>query len=442
MAWIRKLGLFWALMGLLLAALVVASLDWRGAEDRSGPKVVASFAASGDLRAGAAKASLVPDFPAPFADFTGGGDLSFAGVIEPVHARAVVLEAGGKRIALVSVELAVVSAPLREKVIKSVADLHLDDVVIAATHTQSSIGGYWDGRFGPWLGLGAYDAKVEAFVVERVSTALHEAAAAMVPAKLGAASLEVSHFGLNRHGDKLPVDGVMTASRISNLAGDTIARLVIFGVHASIVDRDLRQLSPDWPGSLATAMEADGGVTLFWQGAGGDTTWGKRQGNLAPLDRAHKFGVAVAGDARGALAAGGEGEASVAIAHARVRVPLPKVDSSGSMPWILAPIVSNLVHAWIHPGTCEVSFTRVGPLAFAAVPAEPVSELGIAWRKQLGAAVVGLADAYLGYVETPANFHAAEGESVRSYFGPELGARLLAGLEAAKRVAVVPARMP
>ena len=432
MSWLKRIGWLEAVGMLVGVTLLAGSLDWRGAEDVTPPQVVSSFRASGPLRAGASKVSLVPDFPAPMAGFVQRGSEPFESVTEPVHARALVLEAGDKRLALVSVELLLVPQALRDKVLASLTDVKLDGLLLAATHTHSSVGGFWDSRLASWLGVGGYDERVEAFLVERIVQSVREAAGRLVPARLSSASMVASHFGLNRHLEKSPVDERMTGVRVTGEDGAAIARVVVLGVHPTIVDRDLLRLSPDWPGAMSSALEADGGVALFWQGAGGDTTWGKRQGAMTAAERVYAFGGAVASDARGVLAAGGEGERELQLSHVRVRLSLPLADASGSMPFYLAPMASNVLQAMGHPGSTEVSFTRLGSLTIAAVPAEPVSALGIEWRGVLGASVVGLADGYIGYVETPERWKACEGEAVRSYFGPELGSRLREALTKAR----------
>jgi hypothetical protein len=93
--------------------------------------------------------------------------------------------------------------------------------------------------------------------------------------------------------------------------------------------------------------------------------------------------------------------------------------------------------------TARVSALRVGPALLVFVPAEPVATIGAAWRAALGerAVIVGLAGGYVGYVERPERMARREGETVRTYYGPELAARLGAATEAAARAtSTAPAR--
>ena len=60
---------------------------------------------------------------------------------------------------------------------------------------------------------------------------------------------------------------------------------------------------------------------------------------------------------------------------------------------------------------------QLGSLTLLGVPGEPVGELGLAARP---AVLIGLADGYFGYVETPERWEAGLGESSKTYFGPSL----------------------
>jgi hypothetical protein len=64
---------------------------------------------------------------------------------------------------------------------------------------------------------------------------------------------------------------------------------------------------------------------------------------------------------------------------------------------------------------------RVGPLTLVGVPGEPVGDVG---RKLAPDVVVGLADGYVGYVESPDRWAAGEGEASRTWFGPGLAQAL------------------
>jgi hypothetical protein len=439
----RQLWQLPRLVLLIIAAFVlfaVLSLDWRPRPPPDLPKLALELHGDGELRAGAARVSIDPPFPTPIGGFNTRGSAPFEGVLQSLGARALVLQVGARRIALVSVELCVLPAPLRAQVLASVADLHLDDLFIAATHTHSGVGGYWNNYAAELIGLGRYDAHIEEFLSAQIAAALRQAAARLQPARISTGRIEASAFATNRDDPHSPVDSLMTGARLTGTDGHLIANLVVFAVHPTIIPRDEMRLSGDWPGAMMTSLEAQGGPpSLFFQGAVGDTTWGKRRGEMSQQDRAVQFGDAVASDARGALAAGGEGESTVSLDWARAEVGLPPCDLSGA---VYAPFerISSNVFCWIaKPTTTHVSFLRVGRLQLASVPGEVVTSLGLAWRSHLGGAtIVSLVDDYVGYVESPAFIDGKVGEAQRSYFGEELAPTLLQGLLLARDAALRP----
>jgi hypothetical protein len=426
---------------LLLAALLLfGALSIRRHPAPQHPSLTFSAHAAGDLRAGAARASLDPPFPAPIGGFNTRGNESFSGVLNPLSARAVVLEAGTRRIALVSAELVVVPGPLRARVLEAVADLHVDDVFLGATHTHSGLGGYWDNRAAEWIGLGSFDRRIEDFLVQQIAAAIRQAAASARPARLATGRIEASNFASNRDDPRSPVDTLLTGARLTGTDGALIANLVWFAVHPTIIPRDETRLSGDWPGAMMSELESNGGATsLFFQGAVGDATWAKRRGEMSLQDRAVAFGEAVASDARGALAAGGEGQSTLTLDWARATLPLPPCDVRGAV-WAPFEGIASNVFCWAaRPASTEVSYLRVGPLQLANVPGEVVTRLGLQWREQLGGATIAsLMDDYVGYVETPAFIEGKVGEAQRSYFGPELAPALLEALEVARDAALRP----
>ncbi|MFM2153554.1 MAG: hypothetical protein RL199_1989 [Pseudomonadota bacterium] len=426
----------WGLLLLPFVLLTVGLVDWRP-ELKVAQEPLGAFAAKGRLKVGSSRLPLLPPGQVPLAGYASRDDGPAEGVLHEPAVRAIVVEVGDRKLGLVSLETLVVPANLRGKVVEAAAELKLDDVLVAATHTHSGPGGFWDSRLAEWMGVGRYDAAIESYLVDRTAGALKSAVGGLRPANVSVGMLDTSRLGANRDEPDGVVDSRLTAVRFTDDGERTFARLVLLGIHPTILPDSNRRLSGDWPGSLMRVLEEDGGTTLFWQGAGGDTTWGKRGGNLAPAERVELFGAAVATEAKGALALAGSGSDNVVLRHGRVRLSLPTATDTALAPRILEPVVDNVLHFLAHPGSTEVSWTELGPFRLAAVPAEPVAAVGLTWREKLGAtAVAGLVDAYVGYVETSEHVTNETGEAKRTYFGPTLADDLLGALESAKSAAM------
>jgi hypothetical protein len=431
----------WPLWGRLLFAaavlLALLSFDWQPQPPAGLPRVLTEGHASGELRAGAARELIVPPFAVPIAGFDARPDEPFTGVLDPPGVRALTLEVGGKRVALVSIELVLVSSQLRERVLAAVTDLHYDELFLAATHTHSGPGGFWRNRMATWLGVGAFDPRVEEFLVQQTAKALHESAQAMKPARLSQAAVEPSNFASNRNDPSEKLGNRMTAARVMGTDGQQIANVVIYAVHPTIMPADDDRLTGDWPGALMTAFEKDGGpTTLFFQGSVGDVTWAKRRGEYGRQERIGRFGGEIATESRAALAAGGEGSSSVRLDWARVQLALPSCDVSGAVPHVFAGAASNIFCWAAELRTTQTSYVRIGDLQFATLPGELVTSLDLTWGKAVGAALVSLSDDYIGTIEAPAKLEQGKGESRRSYFGPALAPAVFAALTQARTAAL------
>jgi hypothetical protein len=414
------------------AALVaVASLPWGPSPDAGPARVEGAARGAGRLEAGAAEVPLDLAGDVPIAGFARASYRS-EGVRDAVAARAVVLAVPGCAVALVSADLLLVPGDLDRAVRERIADLSLDGVVVAATHTHAGPGGYWEDFLGQRLAAGPYDADARDRIADAVARAIRVAAGARRPARVAHASARLDDLVRNRTGG--PVDASLDGLLVEAADGSPIAELIVFPSHPTLLGKGNRLLSGDWPARLGAPP--GGGVRLFFQGAVGDQS--------ARLPAGVPYGAAEYGDAVRARVDAlryPAPEAEPALAFARVRTPLPR-PSPGAAPAILRRAAANLLFRNT-PRSAPVSAVRVGSVVLLAVPAEPVAEAGARLRRAAGgqAVVVSLAGDYLGYVETPERTAAGQGESVRTYYGPALAERLEEGARAAA-AAVAPSRGP
>jgi len=404
----------------LLAAAVAATVPLHRSRPKAPPRLVAASRAEGPLEAGAAAVAL--DVP-PGSPLAGFPRLRWAslGVRDAPLARAVAVAEPGFSAAVVSVDILLVPPALRREVEARLADLKLDALVVAATHTHSGPGGYWENRLGQWFGTGPYEERTLASLASRIAEAVRSAQAARRPARLAVARARLSGLSMNRDGAE--VDGRLLVARLSGLDGGPISEVVVFPAHATVVDSRSRLVSGDWPAALARSLP---GVTVVLQGAVGDQTWTLAPGS-APGPESYAGRLAAAVDALSFP----EGDARPALGQATEEVALPD-PSFAAVPRILDRLFSNLLWGFM-PDRTTVTALRLGPALLLAVPAEPTAEVGRRWRQAVGgdAEVVSLAGDYLGYVETPERVAQGAGEAKRTYLGPGLFAVLGDGLAAA-----------
>jgi neutral ceramidase len=211
------------------------------------------------LRAGAARIDFTPSqLPA-----------NILGVLDPIFVRALVMDNGSTRAALVSVDAGSVSTDLYRKVsARAASELSIpaDHLLISATHTHSV-------PFQASQGL-----------EEKVMQALREAAGRMQPARVAWGTGQ-SWINVNR--DRVdPVtnrwwegpnyegtsDKTVAVVRFEGLAGQPIAVYYNYAVHA-VLTGTLDKISGDIPGATSRYVEDSLGgdaVALWSSGAAGD----------------------------------------------------------------------------------------------------------------------------------------------------------------------------
>jgi neutral ceramidase len=398
---------------LLLAALVaVGSLRWRPNRQAQPPRLEAVARGMGPLGAGVAEVPLELAGRVPVAGYP---RLSWAdeGARDPVSVRALVLSEPGCTVALVSVEILLVPSELTRAVQARLADLRLDALVLAATHTHSGPGGYWKNAVAERAATGPYEPRIFAALADGIAEAVRRAASGRVPAALSAASAEVPGLARNRDGGA--TDGRLLVVRLATARGQ-LAQVIAYPAHATLLGMENRRLSGDWPGEL---MRAQPTTTLFFQGAVGDQS-AQLPHALAPTPQA--YALALAAEVARLRLPPVDPAPALAAATVSTLLPAPEL---GASPPLLRRLAANLLHGWA-PERSRVTALRLGPVLLLAVPAEPVAEVARQWRAAAGdgAEVVSLAGDYLGYVESAERMTEGTGETMRTYYGPELDQRL------------------
>jgi neutral ceramidase len=240
-------------------------------------------ATAGVLKAGAAKVEITPPTGLGMYGY-GNRQGKSTGVLDPLLARVLVLEAGEKRLAWLVLDLGEPLAPewierLRERVRGSSGITH---VVVTATHTHSGpdIRDQFPPRESPdW----------ESGVLEKVAKAINDAHERAVEARVGTGygSILIGHNRLRVEADgsthwfernntmvpTSPVDPTVSVLRVDDTAGRPLAILVNYACHPVVFGSDNLQYSADFPGVMIKTMEqAFGGETvpMFLQGGDGD----------------------------------------------------------------------------------------------------------------------------------------------------------------------------
>jgi len=233
---------------------------------------LAAFAA--EFNAGVAKRDITPTKPMPM---WGYGDRHAAlskGVLDPLFAKALVLETGEKKLAIVTLDIGRgPTAAMMERIRPAVAEkADVDHVMISGSHTHH--GPVIELLDTPKAGADRFpDAVAYAKEFERqVIEVIVEAAKDMEAARIGWGSAEV-RMNRNRQTkiEPKPTDSELTVIRIDNEDGDPLAVLVNYTAHPTMLPGGDLRFSAEYPGHMMNAVEAALGThCMFLQGASGD----------------------------------------------------------------------------------------------------------------------------------------------------------------------------
>ena len=218
------------------------------------------------LRAGAATADITPSV-AVLMDGYGARREPSRGVHDPLFARALVLEHGGQRCAIVSCDLlgmhASITAEVRHLASKR-AGIAPEGLLLCATHNHAGPAGLRGGMFSQ------LDEALAGTLAQRVCAAIEEAAGSLQPATLKLGSASVDTISMNRRHPDGPTDPLLRVLLVDGEAGP-IATVLNFACHATVLSGENLMLSAEFPGVACRLLQQQTGApALYLQGACGN----------------------------------------------------------------------------------------------------------------------------------------------------------------------------
>ncbi len=357
------------------------------------------------------------------------------GIRDTPWARAIVLEGGELRLAVVSADLLLVTADLKRAVIEQMGGLALDGLLLAATHDHSGPGGYFDNALAEAAALGPFDPSQRDRLASAIAESIRLAASSTEPARLRLASLLLPGYARNRRFDDGPTDPVLVAIECVGESGARLATAVSYGTHPTILGPENRLVGGEFPGALSRAVEArTGGVCLFLNAAAGD------QGPVPPRgagddgDSAERLGAALA-RASLELLDRMPASPSATLGVARARLELPRREPRSTVGSIFAPFLYPLFRS-LTPSETEMTALAVGDLRLVGFPCDFGAGLGRAVRalsdRQL-VVPVSYADDYIGYAVDERSYRRGGYEAWLSFYGAGLGEDLVEAASALLR---------
>lgn len=362
------------------------------------------------FKAGAAVRIITPD---PLLPVSGGigtphetkeknGDL---------FARAFVLEKGGVRIAIVSVDNLGWSSVLGDRSRKMIKGIPPENIIIGATHTHSAPDAY---GFPDERGKSHADLKYLDWCVKQIADAVNEATANLEPASLKSAVGEAKgKISYNYYAPQLydPRCGVIQAVATSGKNKDkVIATLVNYAVHPEVLGSGRGILSPDLCGPLYQRVESKaGGMAMFMNGAqGGMVTADVRLpdgGEANTWEECVRIGTLLGDEALRIIGeAPAQTDPILTCTSRRIKFP---VDSE-IMRYILKNSPLKMATGGSDSISTRLNYLQLGTARVLTIPGEALPNIGYYLKRKMKTQqpfLFGLTNDAFGYILTEVDFN-------------------------------------
>ena len=209
------------------------------------------------FQVGFAKRDITPKAALPMWGYGARHDMLSQGTLDPLHAKAIVIQAGKNKVALVGLDLGrgptrAMMSKIREVISEKAG---IEHVMISGSHTHHGPvielidrEGFGQGKFDAAV---AYSQQLPDLLIEAILEADQNAK----PARMGVATKDVG-LNRNRHTKRKPKarDPMLAVIQFDDLTGKPIAVLVNFAAHPVITNARELKFSADYPGFLQNTV--------------------------------------------------------------------------------------------------------------------------------------------------------------------------------------------
>lgn len=366
-----------------------------------------------DFKAGAAFRVITPD---PLIAVSGGvgtpkqvtqkqGDL---------FARAMVLEKGSTRIAIVGIDNLGWPAILGDKSRELIKGIAPENILIGVTHTHSAPDAY---GFPNEKGEVMADQAYLNWCVQQIADAVNEAIENLEPASLKVADGEAKgKIAYNYYAPRLydPRCGVIQAIAASGEnEGNVISTLVNYAIHPEVIGSERGILTPDLCGPLYERIESKvGGVAIFMNGAqGGMVTADNRRPNneeANDYEECTRIGELLADQALSIIEnAPIQKDPNLLCASKVIELPI----ESELMRMLIdnSPMKAKLSNGYNVPTT--VNLLNIGSAQVLTIPGEALPNIGYYLKRNMHTKtpfLFGLTNDAFGYILSKEDFNSFE----------------------------------
>ncbi len=396
------------------------------------------LAPRGPLRAGWAKVNLTPGFTTPTGGYGVRGGKHWEAVADSIYVRAVVLDNGSSRVALIALDLLITPPTVTAELKRLLPTIgwKWEQIYTGAIHSHNSLGGFAPGLVGN-LFSGDYDPRVVQHITSTILTAIQQASQQMEPVTIGYTEVNAPDLVYNRLDKTAPTDAIVRLVKLQKQSGQS-ALLCTFGAHATLIDiRKYQILSRDYPGALLDRIEhRTGQFALFMAGSVGST--GPEAAGATPENNVQRFADTLSTRILAALPAihSRPGAAPPDSALSLLTLPLhlrePQARVLGN--WCVRPFVFHSIYGDF---PSDLKALRIGPTIWLGAPCDFSGMLAsplLRTASQQGdkLLITSFNGGYIGYITPDKYYESGTYETqIMNWFGPQNGAyftELMTGL--------------
>lgn len=367
------------------------------------------------FKAGAALRIITPEDLIPISGGMGDPVIP-TGKKGDLFVRALVLEKGSTRVAIVSIDNLGWPAYLGDRSRRMIKGIAPENILIGVTHTHSAPDAY---GFPDEKGKTAADMNYLNWCVSQVADAVNEAVSKLEPASLKTAVGQAKgKIAYNYYAEKLydPRMGIIQAiATTGQNAGKPIATLVNYATHPEILGTGRKTMSPDLCGPLYDRIESKaGGMAIFMNSAqGGMVTADTRRENgkeANDWDECIRIGNLMADEAlRIVEPAPIQENPEIFCASKSIRFP---VDSE-IMRYVFknSPVAANSGTTDFSVVSTRINLLNIGKAQVLTIPGEALPNIGFYMKRKMKSDqpfLFGLTNDAFGYMLTKEDFGSFE----------------------------------
>lgn len=371
------------------------------------------------------------------------------GIHDDIRAKALVLEDGNKKFAIITLDILGLPPNVKPRVIEKLNNKEWteENILFLPSHSHTSIEMFAlnDKNIFDLAPVGIFQPRLLDYVVESLTGLINSADQDLQPVKIGTSSKQIPGLNRNRRGNPY-VDDYLTVTRIDHLNGQPLSVLVNWTAHPTIMDENDMWVSGGWPGYLQRELEGWIGrdvVAMYYNGAEGDQSV-IASGAGSHYEKAEQYGRKIAIEARHIYQDIQPLEDAAFNYHYRV-IPLPERKAhpdfmgTGGREYGLNEESIQALLDQIFPEQTSVAACRLGELLIVGAPGEMIAELGLEIKNELKKngikypVIGGLANQWISYILSGEEYDKSGYEASVSFYGKELGSVMVkAMLDTAK----------